>query len=85
MADLFLWIDDLPVQREEVGPIAIFTIGEGRGGDGGVGVSDIAAVSVQWEEVYGMLLCQLKGTPSKGASRVLSVEMDFFNTTAAVF
>ena len=35
MADLFLWIDDLPVQREEVGPIAIFTTGEGRGGRGG--------------------------------------------------
>ena len=29
MADLFLWIDDLPVQIEEVGPIAMFTIGGG--------------------------------------------------------
>ena len=47
----------------------------GAGWEGGV--SGIAAVAVQWEEVYGMLLCQLKGTPSKGASRVLSVEMDF--------
>ena len=79
MADLFLWIDDLPVQIEEVGPIAMFTIGGGRG------VSDIAAVSVQWEEVYGMLLCQLKGTPSKSASRVLSVEMDFFKYNRSSF